>query len=232
MDAADSTWQIIAGSISAAGAFVAVVWRNRKAIGERIGAAKDLFVKPLTILDQLAQQAERDRLAAEDRKEFVRRLDKQDDALKRLLAELSPNGGSSVKDIVKATNELALYTHQMTVVSEARIRLLQAMAAVCIYECDSRTGECVWVNEGICKLFDLQQHEMLGFGWMQAIDHKEREGVKHAWESAVKGGYPYSWEYTIVRKDGTRRKVLAKAHELRDKTGKSLLFQGTVEAIN
>lgn len=232
MDTENSTWQIIAGVLTAVGGFIALLWRNRQAISAKVGTAKTLMVAPLSILGQLEQQAKRDEQAIADRKTFSSRLDRQDVVLEKVLAELTSNGGKSIKDMVKATNELSLITHQMTVISEARIRLLQTMAAACIFECDAQTGECVWVNEGICGLFDLPQSEMLGFGWLRAVAPVERESVKQAWHAAVRGGYPFAWEYTVVRKNGTRQKVCAKASELKDKLGKSLLFQGTVERVD
>lgn len=231
-------WQVLSAAGAGASGLAVWGWRNRKQIIARLRSIKQMAVAPLAILEQLEKQAERDEAAAKrdeaaakDRKEFSARLDKQDVVLAKLLAEVTPNGGSSLKDLVQSAKDLALATHQMTVVSEGRVRLLQSMACACIFECDAKTGACIWANDGLCTLFDLTPAEMLGWGWMAAVAYEEREGVKHAWEASVAGGYPYSWEYTIVSKAGVKTRVIAKAVELRDKDGKSLLFQGTVERV-
>lgn len=220
----ESIWQIIVGVASGVGTLIALAWSQRKKIGIYFSTLKTLLVAPMSILEKLAKQEERDEAAAKDRKAFEARLSKQDEVLAKLLVELTPNGGSSIKDMVKNTNELAI-------VSDARIRLLQAFSDVCIFECDAATGSCTWVNEGICKLFDLHPDQMLGWGWLQAIEPTERESVKRSWKESVEGKYPYSWEYTIVQQNGERVRVRAKAHELRDKTGKVLMYQGTIKPI-
>lgn len=160
---------------------------------------------------------------------IVVRLDKQDESLAdnakvkgRILAELTPNGGSSLKDIVVST-------HQMAVVTNARTRLIQANAGIAIFECDGDTGACCWVNEACCKIFDLSSEQMAGWGWLAAVEPKERETVKREWLASVKGDYPFAWTFTIVRKNGERTAVTSRAEKLADGTGKVLLFQGTVK---
>lgn len=119
------------------------------------------------------------------------------DRVKKALSELEPNGGGSIKDIVKsdhaALKELGADVKLIKTVQKANIRLNPD----CIFQCDSHS-KCIMANDSLCRLFGATKEQMLGFGWASFIKPSEREDAREAWESAVENDNEITYEYTII----------------------------------
>lgn len=153
------------------------------------------------------------------------RLDSQDATLAAIRAELTPNGGGSLKDIVRKTHDLAM-------IAELRTKQILATSPVGVYQCD-RDGNCIWVNDALCSIFGLDSAAMMGRGWLLAVADDEREESNGHWQRAVDQDLPYSWTYTIenqrTRRAARYRTTVAVLR--RPDTGEPLLYHGTVEPV-
>lgn len=155
---------------------------------------------------------------------ILARMDQQDAAIAAIRAEVTPNGGGSMKDILRQA-------YDRIVLQEMRQNFLRATAPVALYENDS-DGRCIWVNDRLCELFGMEHEEMLGNGWLTALESDQRIDEQGFWMECVKRDIPYSREYVIQNKrtgKRTRCKTTACAH--RDARGRVLMFQGIVEPI-
>lgn len=103
--------------------------------------------------------------------------------------ELSPNGGSSIKDVLMDTRNMAY-------VSAARANALSNHSRFGMYEC-SPDGRCTFANASLCDLFGLDSSAMLDHGWLSAVVDEERAKSADAWDKAVRDHLPYSWTYHI-----------------------------------
>jgi PAS domain S-box-containing protein len=152
-----------------------------------------------------------------------KRLNAQDVKLATIEKEVTPNGGGSLKDIVKSTNDLAL-------VSDLRTKQMIVVHPTAMYECEPIQGKCTNANITLCELFGLDEPRMLGNGWLTAIDPHHRQECWDGYQAAILSDIPYSWEYTIInQRTGESIACKTEMNVLRDKKGKPLLFQGFVE---
>jgi len=85
---------------------------------------------------------------------------------------------------------------------ELRQRITETHLGIGVYSCDAKDGRCVWSNEVLSKNFGIDSTEMLGYGWVAAVDACERERVIESWQAAVKDVLPYKEKYRVVPPNG------------------------------
>jgi PAS domain S-box-containing protein len=116
--------------------------------------------------------------------------------------QVRPNGGNSLYDITMETKKVALI--------ERDARHFQwAMGEKATMECDS-SGQCVWVSRRMAEIFGLEHAEMLGRGWLDAVDHKTRAKVWERWQDAIESRIPYADEFLVINQS-TSDKVWCRA---------------------
>jgi len=143
--------------------------------------------------------------------------------LASIIAELRPNGGSSLRDSVEMTRK-------MVAMASARSRYLASNSNDAVYECGA-DGRCTWSSPALCKLFGLTEAEMMGHGWLKAIKETEVATVRHTWATSITDGIPYECDYTVVhRASRTEWKCHTSAVAVTDQSGKTVGYLGTVLA--
>lgn len=137
--------------------------------------------------------------------------------------ELTANGGSSMKDAL-------IQTRDMAAIASARANALSNHSKFCMYECDPH-GRCTFANAALCELFGLDSGAMLDHGWLSAIVDEERAAAADAWTKAVKENTPYSWTYHI-RNQRTKEVILCSTSaQPVNAGGKIIAFTGSVKAV-
>lgn len=159
------------------------------------------------------------------RRKIVRayRLVKQ--ALERIdkvYAELTPNGGGSIKDKI---NQLS---RDVTILRSG-LSFSLALNPHCVFEADP-TGSCTFANVALCELFGLPQTDMLGRGWLSVLDGSDvRERAWNTWTACVAKHLPYLDRYQ-VRNARTGERFWVRAHAIPAGDPDSPLhYYGTVE---
>jgi len=139
--------------------------------------------------------------------------------------ELLPNGGGSIRDAVTRIDRSLQK-------SEARWVALIERDVTATYEC-APTGECTYVNRELCNLFGLDKDEMMGNGWLEAIDgQEERERVHSVWAHAVKDNLPYACEYKIKNQlTMVRSLIRTTAEPMVDRNGTIIGYNGTIRTV-
>lgn len=105
------------------------------------------------------------------------------------LMELQNNGGSSMKDRI---DSMSKDIKVMKITQEADIQLNSDARFQC-----SPDGNCIMVNDSLCRLFGGSKEELLGIGWLNFIEPEEREDVIEAWREALKSNLEMAYDYNI-----------------------------------
>ena len=122
-----------------------------------------------------------------------------------ILAELRPNGGGSLRDLIATQNAVVL----------GRIELVMGALGdqVAAYETDP-AGLCVWTSPAYCELVGRPAPDLLGWGWIVALHHDDADHVRDAWRSSVDDRRAFEMRFRLVRPDGTPVPVLSRATPL------------------
>lgn len=97
--------------------------------------------------------------------------------VKELVAELKPNGGSSLRDSVNRIEDGMMHNRMLA-------RNNFALVGEPYFETD-RAGRCTWVNQAYMRLVGLPLHECMGFGWYNAVHQDDRTMVAGEWARAL-----------------------------------------------
>lgn len=144
--------------------------------------------------------------------------------IEKMYAEFKPNGGGSLFDRIKRIEDEILK-------SKSRTLVLLSVHNDGVYECDS-LGNCIWTNKALQEIFGLTENELLGNGWLLAIDENDRIEVWNDWQECIQKNIPYQHTYTVVNKHTNRYficETCATAHK--DEKGRILGYFGIVKIL-
>lgn len=110
--------------------------------------------------------------------------------IEKLHDEFKPNGGSSLRDAVNRIEEKILC-------EQGARRVLSMALDVGVFECDA-DGLCLWVNQYYTTITGLSPFEARNFGWINAVDIRDRDGVVEQWDLAIKHKRIFQMEYKLV----------------------------------
>ena len=140
-----------------------------------------------------------------------------------LYKEFSKNGGKSIKDQLNRIDDAVA-------LAELRSQMIaSSLVSVGAYECDKH-GECTWANKALCEMFGLPLADVLGRGWLSAINDEERHHVWKKWTESIQLNIPFETEYTIVNQstqESYPARTTAVTHRSKE-DGRVLGFYGTV----
>jgi PAS domain S-box-containing protein len=143
------------------------------------------------------------------------------------------NSDDEVGILAQAFNQMVadLATTQEAVwQSEERFRILTMQAPVGIFLTDG-DGNCLFVNEGWCRLAEMGAEEAQGQGWLGVIHAEDRQRVFHEWHRATQDGRPFASEYRFHLPDGKVIWLYGTAVALRNDAGEVTGYLGTLTDI-
>lgn len=138
-----------------------------------------------------------------------------------VLSEVSPNGGSSMKDVVKRI-EHRLYELELT-----SLTVLDHEQRG-VFKTNS-SGEIVWLNRSCAQAFDRGRDDLLRYGWLSCVVTEERASIAEEWENAVHLQRQVSLEFSIDTISGNRRELLIKGYPI---LGNNQVFLGYIGTVN
>lgn len=103
--------------------------------------------------------------------------------LRELLAEIRPNGGSSLRDAIDRIEKIQ--TAQTN-----RQRVVLSLSQDAYFEADAQ-GMCLYVNHRWEELTGLTLAESRGSGWLHGITEADRALVLEEWNAAVHDRRPF-----------------------------------------
>lgn len=122
----------------------------------------------------------------------VKRVSHGLNAVDRLVKEVLPNGGGSLRDTLNRVE-----VNQS--VDRAMLRGIAATSNEPIFQSDNN-GLCTWANERWCQLTGMDIADALGEGWINAVHQDDRAKVTGDWLAARQGGRIclYTYRYCNV----------------------------------
>jgi len=141
----------------------------------------------------------------------------------KIFEEITPNGGTSIKDKVDD-----IY-HNLALVQQVQ----EAMAAdtkQAHFRTDS-DGNCVWVNRTYTRTVGRDVSEILGHGWQNAISQDDREEVVAEWYKSVKENREFSMEFNFETPTGKLVKSKVRSYKLVNPRGEILGYYGNCSIL-
>lgn len=116
------------------------------------------------------------------------------------------------------------------IIAEAMTRALADRDPTPMYQCELPSGNCIWTNIALQRLFGRTKEQMMGSGWAEAIvpDHQDR--VLSHWHNSVSNSDIYNCNYPI-EKEGKLINLRAHADFIRDIGGRKVIAIGTVKLV-
>lgn len=149
--------------------------------------------------------------------EWVARVDHMMQEIAVIRDEFRPNGGSSLYDRLSRIEE----NH----------RFFWASYPEGVYQCEA-SGEWKWVNHRMTELFGVDSSEMLGRGWLMAVDSDQRGAVWASWQEALTKDIPYEDRFEITnRRTGERLHIQTLAVVCRNGHGTPVGYLGMVRKL-
>lgn len=142
--------------------------------------------------------------------------------LDSLVAELRPNGGKSLRDLVEKINENTTYNREY-------VRASLDNDLQIIYETDAN-GEYLWVNQTYSRYTGKQTEDLLGYGWLNSVCTDCRSRVRNEWESSIEEHRDFNMEYDIIGYDNEKIRVLSIAKPIK-LSGTIKGYYGTIKII-
>lgn len=144
------------------------------------------------------------KIIIENREENSKRM--QDALLKldRVLKEVLPNGGSSLRDSInrveKNINKIESNINDINdkvdnLEDTHRIALNMQQIAFWI---TGKQGEITYASPSMCKLVKRVESEMLGNGWVSCISHEDTRRISEAWETSIEENRIFDEIYTFT----------------------------------
>jgi PAS domain S-box-containing protein len=119
---------------------------------------------------------------------------KMDEQLQLIAAEMKPNGGHSMRDVINRVES-------RLVLQDERAKAIANDSAEALMEMDA-TGAMVWCNRTYSRMVGRDKSELMGWGFLNTIDPRDRERVKDEWLEAVQNGIAYENTERKLRPDG------------------------------
>lgn len=149
-------------------------------------------------------------------REYNSLLDKVD----KIFEEISPNGGTSIKDKVDSVDR------KLTLVSE-RQRASDVDSVKAKFETDP-IGNCIWVNRTYARLVERTPSELMGHGWQNAIASVDRDLVVKNWYDAANEDREFTMDFNFETPSGELIPCRAKSYRMTDSGGKTVGYSGVV----
>ena len=115
--------------------------------------------------------------------------------LNRIEAELHPNGGFSIRDVLNRIEATLID-------SDAFLRAQLNIHAVSVVRTDIQ-GKLTQVNRQYQRMVGYSISELVGDGWVNAIHPDNRDKIISEWNDAVSKGIEYSQDIKYLKGDGT-----------------------------
>ena len=148
------------------------------------------------------------------------------DDVQRILKELLPNGGTSMRDSVNRIEENQKKTDRRVTLNEQIARASHSDAMHGIFQSDE-IGRCHWVNSSYCKMVGRLPLEVQGDGWESYIYFQDRSAVLDEWKRTVASNREFQMQYRLT--SGVMVDVVA--HPLRDDDGNLIGYQGSMRMV-
>lgn len=167
-----------------------------------------------------------------------KRFEMMQASVNQIVAQLQPNGGSSMFDMVKSAHKMSLenaavINHVKETLDSMRAmqwQFAETIAEKPIWECDAQ-GQCIRVNTAYAKLAERSLAELTGSGWENFVHPDDRARVYEEWVDAVTRRRTFEGDFKVKSKSGKVFKVRAVSVPIMTETGKLASFLGRYDEV-
>lgn len=147
-----------------------------------------------------------------------------EEKLDTIIAELRPNGGSSLKDQM---NRL----EANNVISTSQRQILLDIHTGAVWVSD-KEGNCTWANKNYMEKTGATIEDFKGNNWIKLIASEDRNRVQAEWFDSVKEGRDFDLEYSLVNlKSGIKLKVHGRGTPIKKDDGTVLGYNGIISFL-
>lgn len=155
-----------------------------------------------------------------------------------IMAQLKPNGGHSMFDLVKQAHKQSLENANVvaqTLEAVDRIKAYQwnfaeTLTDKPIWECDDK-GACVRVNLAYAKLAERTVAELTGAGWENFIYPDDRARVYEEWHDAITRKRMFEGTFRVKSRSGKVFSVKATSIPVITEAGKITGYLGRYDEV-
>lgn len=125
------------------------------------------------------------------------------DKIMLIAKELTPNGGSSLKD---QCNRIELRLNGLDFFQKMYLDIVDMP----IFMTDGN-GHCTWANRAYLNMLGKQVNDIIGSGWETVIHQEDRDRVTQEWYESIKEERPFDLQCRYVTSDDSVIVVRCKA---------------------
>ena len=119
---------------------------------------------------------------------------KRTEMLQKILSELVPNGGGSMKDTMGRIEYRIIENHRMIQIILKMQRLHEDNEGIASFLTDSN-GRCIYANQNYLRLTGLTMEEVIRTGWKNCLKQENREEIMKCWAEAIDEGIDFHMEF-------------------------------------
>jgi PAS domain S-box-containing protein len=167
-----------------------------------------------------------------------KRFEAMQSSVNEIVKQLTPNGGTSMFDMVKQAHKLSI--ENAGVVSQMmeavdRIKAYQwnfaeTLTDKPIWECDP-SGSYIRINTAFAKLSERTVAELTGAGWENFIHPEDRARVYEEWHDAVTRKRIFEGHFKVKSRSGKTYSVKALAMPVMTESGGVTSFIGRYDEV-
>lgn len=143
--------------------------------------------------------------------DVLRGVKNMETTVDRIHKEVIPNGGSSLRDAVTMTRDTVKRTETALAlfINTSRAQW-DGMGMFAVFEC-TPDGGYAYTNSVYQRWTNRSDTELLGYGWINALVHADRERVRVEWDSCVEDRREFAMSFRIRGAHGEEIPVLCTA---------------------
>ena len=150
--------------------------------------------------------------------ESARAVQASNSELIKIKAELTNNGGQSLKDLVCQLHKDLRASGLSVSRLEGLVQAIFSASKEGVWMADER-GECLWVNGWFAQNIGWMPHEMHGAGWKNTVHPDCRTLVFAEWEACLKEHRDFILDFAYTTKSGEKVEVHARCSPIRQNSG-------------
>jgi PAS domain S-box-containing protein len=133
----------------------------------------------------------------------------------KIYAELSPNGGASIRDAINRIEMRLVGVEQ-----KQNVYLLESPQG--IFETDVN-GRVIGVNRTLCNMVGRTEKELMGMGWINAIAGVDRDRVFDNWTDSVSNKMEFHAKFLMKGREGNEFAVSCIGYPMESPTTKEVI---------
>jgi len=154
---------------------------------------------------------------------LVRKWNQTVEKIDKIFTEVTPNNGSSIKDIINSIDKKLVEFSEMQ-------KAVLADDDKALFKTDV-DGNCNWVNRTYSRTVERMPSELMDHGWQNAIAQEDREYVVKSWYNAVKERREFTASFTFETPGGRRIPAVVRSYKMTNSRGEVIGYLGSISIL-